>query len=348
MEKLMTIAGIFFGICLLLTSCFSNREEEPSLELIEVHQIWDKAPHNAFTDLVRFNGRWFCTFREARNHWSEGASGKIRVIQSEDGLKWESAGLMFGEGDLRDPKLSVTPENKLMLIYFRRFNPHRYPDQNEQQFAQFSVNGTEWSDPVKIGFPNRWLWNVTWHAGKAYGISRGGPEGEPPFGQPRTGRFLISEDGKKFVPLADAESGGESTICFAADGTAYCLRRANGNQGFWGRSVAPYTDWKWQPMNTKIGGPEFIILPDGRMIAAVRLYDGNRRTSLCWIDPATGTLTEALKLPSGGDTSYAGMVFHQGRLWVSYYSSHEEKTSIYLAQVRISEDSDKPNTGDGE
>ena len=46
-------------------------------------------------------------------------------------------------------------------------------------------------------------------------------------------------------------------------------------------------------------------------------------------------MTEALELPSGGDTSYAGMVWHDGLLWIAYYSSHEEKTSIYLAKVKV-------------
>ena len=79
-----------------------------------------------------------------------------------------------------------------------------------------------------------------------------------------------------------------------------------------------------------------IRLPDGRFIAAVRLYDDKVRTSLCWLDVEKATLAEVLKLPSGGDTSYAGMVWHDDQLWVSYYSSHEEKTSIYLAKVRFS------------
>jgi hypothetical protein len=76
-------------------------------------------------------------------------------------------------------------------------------------------------------------------------------------------------------------------------------------------------------------------LPDGRLIAAVRLYDGAVRTSLAWVDPNAGRLTECLKLPSGGDTGYAGLVWHDALLWVSYYSSHEGKTSVYLARVRI-------------
>ena len=46
-------------------------------------------------------------------------------------------------------------------------------------------------------------------------------------------------------------------------------------------------------------------------------------------------MTEFLALPSGGDTSYPGLVWHDGLLWVSYYASHEGKTSIYLAKVRL-------------
>jgi len=40
-------------------------------------------------------------------------------------------------------------------------------------------------------------------------------------------------------------------------------------------------------------------------------------------------------LAFGGDTSYAGLVLHDGLLWVSYYSLHEGKTSIYLAKVQL-------------
>ena len=85
----------------------------------------------------------------------------------------------------------------------------------------------------------------------------------------------------------------------------------------------------------RIGGPHMILLPDGRIVAGVRLYDGRVRTSLCWLDRRAGQLTEFLTLPSGGDSSYPGLVWHEGLLWVSYYSSHEGKTSIYLAKVRL-------------
>ncbi|MBI3468200.1 MAG: hypothetical protein HY000_34785, partial [Planctomycetes bacterium] len=81
--------------------------------------------------------------------------------------------------------------------------------------------------------------------------------------------------------------------------------------------------------------PDGRLMLIGRLVAAVRLYDGKVRTSLCWVDPEAGKLDECLTLPWGGDTSYAGLVWHDDLLWVSYYSSHEGRTSIYLAKVRF-------------
>jgi hypothetical protein len=62
---------------------------DPSIELIEVRKIWDEAPHNAFTDLIRYRDEWFCAFREGRNHVS--ADGAIRILSSTDGVAWVSA-----------------------------------------------------------------------------------------------------------------------------------------------------------------------------------------------------------------------------------------------------------------
>lgn len=59
----------------------SIEAEEP--ELIEVRKIWDQATHSAFTDLIRFQDRWLCCFREATTHASK--DGTIRIIESADG-----------------------------------------------------------------------------------------------------------------------------------------------------------------------------------------------------------------------------------------------------------------------
>ena len=63
-----------------------------------------------------------------------------------------------------------------------------------------------------------------------------------------------------------------------------------------------------------------------------RLWSASRGSGTAGLD---GGYEPALTLPSGGDTSYAGMVWHEGQLWVSYYASHEGKTAIDLARVKV-------------
>src|SRR5262249_32478431 len=68
--------------------------------LIRARKIWDRAPHNAFTDLVRFHDHWFCVFREGRGHVSP--DGTIRVLTSLDGQDWTAAALLTQpKADLR-------------------------------------------------------------------------------------------------------------------------------------------------------------------------------------------------------------------------------------------------------
>ena len=306
------------------------QEKEEMMELIEARRIWDQAPHNAFTDLARFQNRWFCVFREGKAHVSP--DGALRVITSPDGEKWESAALIASSNsDLRDAKITVTPDGRLMLCGAEMRLDKSKPAY--QSLAWFSKDGRAWSDKYEIGDLDVWLWRVTWHKGKAYGIGYG-------CGKDPSLRLYTSDDGKKFDTLVDrlfdAGEPSETSLVFDGD-TVFCLLRRDGvsNSALLGVSQPPYTKWEWADLGVHIGGPHMLRLPDGRFVAAVRLYDGGPRTSLCWIEPKAGKLSECLKLPSGGDTSYAGLVLHHGLLWVSYYSSHEEKTAIYLAKVKL-------------
>ena len=112
------------------------------------------------------------------------------------------------------------------------------------------------------------------------------------------------------------------------------VRREGGNTRGWiGRSEAPYKDWKWHETQHRFGGPNFLRVPDGSLWATSRLHGKGPKTTVARMTPTS--YEPALELPSGGDTSYAGMVWHDELLWVSYYSSHEGKSSIYLAKVQL-------------
>ncbi len=305
------------------------RQPKPPLRLLETRLIWDRAPHNAFTDLIRFHDRWFCVFREGSAHISP--DGALRILTSVDGHSWTSAALLTSpDSDLRDGKLSVAPDGRLMLSGAETL--HNRSTHAHQSLAWFSGDGYRWEGPLPIGEPDFWIWRITWHEGTAYGIGYDSRKAH------RSIRLYRSPDGRRFEPLVPRllDVGYPNESCLVFDGnTAYCLLRRDGqpSSGLLGISSPPYTQWSWQDLGVRIGGPCMIRLPDGRLLAAVRLYDGNARTSLCWIDPPTGTLREALRLPSGGDTSYAGMVLDGNTLWVSYYSTHENKTAIYFSRV---------------
>ena len=319
----------------LLTLLFATLVGHPSSaaepSLLSVKKIWDAAPHNAFTDLVRFHEEWLCVFREGQKHVSN--DGSLRVLASKDGETWTSAALITStNADLRDAKIVLTPDGRLMLSGAGAL--HQPAPFKHRSMAWFSRDGRKWSEPVLIGDPNQWLWRTTWHNGRAYSV------GYSTAGE-KFVRLYASPDGRDFHPLVptlfDEGYPNEATLQFKPDGTAWCLLRRDQepHSGKLGSSQPPYTNWVWKDLGMKIGGPNFLRLPDGRYVAAVRLYDGKVRTSLCWLDVDAGRLAEFLKLPSGGDSSYAGLVWHDRLLWVSYYSSHEGKTSIYLAKVKL-------------
>ena len=307
---------------------FGPVERDSGLELVTVERIWDQARHNAFTDLIRFKGKWYCAFREGDGHVSK--NGALRVLVSDDGESWKTAAhLISATADLRDAKLSITAEGELMLSGAGAL--HNPEPVRHQSMAWFSKDGTDWSEAVNIGDPNMWLWSVTWHRGTAYGI------GYATLG-PKTNRLYKSTTGRQFDTLVktlhDQKYPNETSLVFSDDDTGYCLLRRGGT-GMLGVSKPPYTDWEWKDLGVPIGGPKMIRMEDGRFLCTVRLYSPKPHTALAWIDPVNGKMKVVHRLPSGGDTSYAGMVVHDGLLWVSYYSSHQEKTSIYMAKLKI-------------
>lgn len=318
------------------------------VELLDVKKIWNQAPHNAFTDLTRWKEQFYCAFREGRGHVS--TDGRIRILCSKDADEWSSTGSIALDGyDLRDAHLSVTPDNRLMLLGGAA--PRKTDGQSAPtgSFVAFSKDGTEWTKPQIVSEPGRWLWCVTWHKGKAYGVSYSAGKGSPNL------ELLTSDDGLAYRPLVPKLYGegrpGEVTLRFDASGTCYALVRRDklNDQPYsavLGISRGDYTQWQWHDLGPEFnafGGPNLLQLPAGPgsteltevWLAAGRMHQDGAHTVLCYLDMAEHKMTKLLKLPSGGDTSYPGLVWHNDTLYLSYYSTHEGKTSIYLARVKI-------------
>ena len=235
-------------------------------EIVEVKKIWDQGKHNAFTDLIRWNDRWWCTFRESDAH--VGGDGAIRILTSADGNKWESAARLTEKGiDLRDPKFSVTPSGKLMLncggsVY------EGTTLKGKQSRVLFSSDGRNWTAPQRILHEGEWCWRVTWHNGVAYAaVYRSVGASSTP--GPEWGLVIYkSTDGVKWELLKEMEVKGrpnETTLRFDTNGDMLAIvrREAADTMAYIGRASPPYTDWKWQVSDHRVGGPNFIRLPSG-------------------------------------------------------------------------------------
>ena len=298
-------------------------------------KIWDAAPSNAFTDLIWYHDRWLLVFREGTSHTS--MDGTIRVLASSDGDVWQSvASLAMPSADLRDPKLSITRGDVLMLNAAQRTGS---PAQYTSTYWT-SQDGSTWNSPTLIGVPNLWLWSVAWHGSTGYSI---GYRTTPPyFTSLYTGNPEREIDFTATIsPLLTNDYVNETTFVFVKNGDALALTRRDpvapftSNLALLGSSASPYTAWSWRETNLRVGGPEMLHLDDGRIVVGARLYTPTVHTALLWLDPDAATLTEFASVPSGGDTGYPGLVHRNGRLWVSYYSSHEGKSSIYFGSVEM-------------
>jgi hypothetical protein len=318
-------------------------------EIVSCQKIWDQGPHNAFTDLIRFGDQWFCTFREGSGH-VPGTDGRIRVIASDNGRGWQSAALIEEQGiDLRDPKLTITPQRRLMIVAGGSVyvpDPAAKTGSKKRVTCQprvfFSPDGRQWTPPQPVLGKDQWLWRVTWHKGTAYGASYGtNAKGE---NKEWSVKLFAGPDGVRYDEVTQWDIPGrpnETTLRFLPDDRMLALvRREGGNRRGWiGLSSPPYTQWSWHETQHQLGGPNFIVLPDGSMWAGSRLYPSDDQAPKAYRTVLARfglkTYEPILTLPSGGDTSYPGLVWHEGLLWISYYSSHEGKTSIYLAKVRL-------------
>jgi hypothetical protein len=332
MSQTLAVKSVAFALLLVASTAFAAADPSSNPTLIDIHCICEDAPHSAFTSLVHFGDRWMCAFRQASAHKGGTRDSRIRVLVSSDAQSWQTAATLSDpRGDIRDAKMAIMPDGRIILLTAIQLFDHG--EHNHQSIAWFTKDLKTWDGPFDVGEPDVWLWGIVWHKGVGYSAGYSTKAGH-------FVRLYKTTDGRSFQPLVDKFDVGavfdnENAITFDADDTARILIRCDPEPAFLGSARPPYTEWTLKQTDTRIGGPALTETPDGRLLAAGRLYDGNQRTSLVWIDPRTAKVTECLSLPSGGDTSYPGLVWDNDVLNMSYYSSHEGKAKIYFARVRV-------------
>ena len=226
------------GLCTALTTAAETDDRPANPRLVSCRMIWNKSPHNAFTDLIRYRGEWVCAFREASKHDGGVRDSKIRILTSDDGAQWTSIGALSDpRGDVRDAKLSITPQGKLMLLTaIQLFDSSER--RRHQSIGFFTTDLKTWSDPVDADVPNRWLWGLAWHKGIGYSI---GYQADAPNGNDYNANLYTTRDGRHFdlhVEGIDRHTNKPNESAIAFDGDSRLLPAARLRPGVCRRLVA--------------------------------------------------------------------------------------------------------------
>jgi len=310
----------------------------------ESNLVWSQdGRYEAFTDMIKFKGKWYISFRDSYSHvWEEDgtAQGHIIVIASDDGASWEKVSELSEPGiDLRDPKMSITADGRLMLLMGgSKYGNIAVTKECFERLSRvsFSSDGKTFTAPVRIQLDNEtgqdWLWQVNWARRKGYGFIK-------------VGQFTLvsTTDGVRYRTVREFDNelmaGDETCVRFLPDGTMLTLSRrdkSKGESSWWGVSKPPYKDWSFKGIPMSLGGPCFIIVDNSFCIIGTRWRKTGQMVILK--GDLEGNVTPACILESkgGGDCSYPGMVIEGNELWVSYYSRHEgSKPSIYLSKIPL-------------
>lgn len=319
------------------------RGETPA-ELVSTAVVWDQAPRNMSADLVQFKDRLFLVCDENSGQYAQ--DNALRVLSSADGSKWEPVTLLKsptpGKG-LSQPRFTVTSEGRLMIVATGFVPTPNVPDPvpkyggTMKSMAWSSKDGRAWGDVDLIGPQNFPFSRVVWHKDVAYSYAVG-----TICGIMQTVQIHGRPAGEPFRDLDERTFSGffpeDGALLFDGD-TGYCLMSRTGEggwqRGMLGTSRAPYRRWEWKDLETRISPPNLLRLPDNRVLAAVGLFDGKARTSLCEFTPSTGKFTEWLVLPAAGQGTGPGLALHDGHVWVSFDAVQAGKPVVSVAKVKL-------------
>ena len=326
LRKIYIKLGILFSV-LCLTSCDNDGFD---MENLPPDAIWANAEHNAFTDLAEYKGKVYCCFREAKSHLSY--DGSIRVLESCDGEKWESIGVLSDpKYDFRDPKLIVTPDNRLMLTFGRRkenesvypWNICKFITDYEITSKSLSIEGSqEMSINDDSYFSSYWIWRPKWIDGKCYGIAY--KYGEFPI-------LVVSEDGINYKQISVLHvRGNEADMERLQDGSFCIVIRADEGNGYIGFS-RNLQEWIWVPLNQKIQCP-CLINYNSQITVAGR---GEIGTEIFKFSDAG--LYSIYSIEGNADFAYPGYIVRKDRLWLSYYNTWKGRSTIFLKKIPIKE-----------
>jgi hypothetical protein len=327
-------------------------------------ESWTVVParrHNAFVDLVRWQGKLLLVYVASPYHAGTPRS-RVIVRRSVDGRSFEQiASLRLPGRDIRDPKLGMIAGR---LFLYVQANDSFFAIPSETLVAT-SEDGEQWTEFAPVDAPpGARFWRPKSPDGRTWYVP-------VVVRQPARALLLRSGDGRRWSKVStihEGEGADETAVAFGPEGRAVATVRLEPEEGGLlgsergGTVIAtadpPYQHWDQQTSRvTRLDGPALFAIGD-RFFAVGRHQPGERglftRLGSAWSRKRTALysvgetgLSHLADLPSTGDTSYAGVVFDGDAVLIAYYTTRPDRdvpwllgmflpTEIRMARVPIS------------
>jgi poly(3-hydroxybutyrate) depolymerase len=321
----------------------------PDVQVANTRCVFRDSNHNAFTDLIRFQDRYYLTFRTCPDGHGVNASASIKIMVSDDIQSWsEVHQFRVSDRDTRDPHFLVF-KGKLFVYsgtwYCGKETDTKLDLNQHLGFAVFTEDGRQWSEPQMLeGTYGHYVWRAAAIGNTAYLCGRrkhqfgAKSHRESPSGVESV--MLRSEDGLVWSKhsLFQETSGNETAFAFLPDQSVLGIARRDSHSSQLIRSSAPYIHWQRIDLDRFIGGPLLARWGNRWVVGGRKVTAAGPRTVLSWLDE--DRLDDFAELPSAGDNSYPGWIeLSDTHALVSWYSTHEQDeqgksvTAIYLADL---------------
>jgi hypothetical protein len=354
-NKLVLTAAVLMTAVSCLAPESTASDQLPKVRVASVRRVFHNGEHNAFTDLVRFKGKFYLTFRSCPDGHMVHPTASIIILASDDGQAWRQVHrFRVEQRDTRDPHFLIFRDKLFVYTGTWYSGPtalarEDYDLNKHLGYAVWSEDGTTWHGPIMLeGTFGHYIWRAAAFGEKAYLCGRRktgfavAPRGE---GKQVESLMLESDDGLVWRKAAvfQEKAGDETAFLFEADGSVLAVGRRGSAPAQLLRSRPPYTHWDRTDLDRYVGGPLLTKWGDRYLVGGRKTTkESGPKTSLAWL--VGDRLQEFAEFPSGGDNSYPGFVeLTPNRALVSYYSSHERDasgkpiTAIYLAELVIEE-----------
>jgi len=311
-------------------------------------RIYESSTYTSFVDLVWYNDRYYCAFRDGVTHvplTTTERYGDIRILESKDCRTWTESLLLTTTGtkyDMRDPHFCIAEDGTLSCYYAYHLPNQPWVEPSKTIVSRFKQENGKLVEisrhNVDMGpkYSVYWMWNITRNGSTYYGVAYH-DAGEYPI-------FVKSGDGINFEFVSEIPFYGNEASVNIINSSAYVLLRHQTDTRNAGMATAdvPYTSWNVTEMNYGMHSPVGLEY-NGKLYLCGRKYYERARDGVALFTynlPSDTKLTLQYQLPCdtpASDNAYPGMIIHDEALRIVYYAIPRGKSvpDIYYYEIPL-------------